>query len=57
VVSRHFVHLDAVVEFDASNDFRQLVFSFQSPPGFHGSGDGSAPRTAATTAQQGTTDR
>src|SRR4249919_3669535 len=24
---------------DPSNDFRQLVFSFQSPPGFRGSGD------------------
>jgi putative tryptophan/tyrosine transport system substrate-binding protein len=39
VVSRHFNDLDAILESDPSNDFRQLVFSFQSPPGFRGSGD------------------
>ena len=32
-MSRHFDDLDAVLEFDPSNDFRQLVFSFQLPPG------------------------
>jgi hypothetical protein len=37
-VSRHFNDLDAVLESDASNDFRQLVFSLQSPRGFRGSG-------------------
>jgi hypothetical protein len=36
VVSRHFDDLDAVLEFDASDDFRQLVFTFQSSPGFDG---------------------
>jgi hypothetical protein len=36
VVSRHFDDLNAVLEFDASDDFRQLVFTFQSPPGTSG---------------------
>ena len=37
-MSRHFDDLDAVLEFDASDDFRQLVFTFQSP-GFGGGVD------------------
>jgi acetyltransferase-like isoleucine patch superfamily enzyme len=28
VVSRHFDDLDAVLEFDASDDFRQMIFAF-----------------------------
>jgi hypothetical protein len=39
VVSRHFDDLDAVLEFDASDDFWRLVFTFQSPPGFVGGVD------------------
>ena len=38
-MSRHFNDLDAVLESDSLNDFRQLVFSLQSPPGFCRSGD------------------
>jgi hypothetical protein len=38
-VSRHFDDLDAVLESDAFDDFRQLVFSLQSPPGFCRRGD------------------
>ena len=33
-MSRHLGDLDAVLKFDAFDDFRQLVFSLQSPPGF-----------------------
>src|SRR5450755_4288433 len=39
VVSRHFDDLYAVLEFDSLDDFRQLVFTFQSPPGFGGGVD------------------
>jgi hypothetical protein len=39
VVSRHFDDLDAVLESDSLDDFRQLVFALQSPPGFCGRGD------------------
>jgi hypothetical protein len=34
VVSRHFDDLDTVLEFDALNDFRQLIFTLQSSPCF-----------------------
>jgi hypothetical protein len=37
-VSRHFNDLDAVSETDSFDDFRQLVFSFQSSPNFCGRG-------------------
>jgi hypothetical protein len=33
-VSRHFDDLDAVLEFDALDDFGQLIFALQSPPYF-----------------------
>ena len=36
VVSRHFDDLDAVLEFDALDDFRQLIFAVQSSPCFCG---------------------
>src|ERR1700722_3829970 len=39
VVSRHLDDLDAVLESDALDDFRQLVFSLQPPPGFCRRGD------------------
>jgi hypothetical protein len=39
VVSRHINDLDAVLKSDSLDDFRQLVFSLQSPPGFRGRGD------------------
>jgi hypothetical protein len=39
VVRRYFDDLDAVFKFDASDDFRQLVFTFQSQPGFGGGVD------------------
>jgi hypothetical protein len=29
---------DAILEFHASDDFRQLIFALQSPPGFCGRG-------------------
>ena len=32
----HFDDLDAVLEFDALDDFRQLIFTFQSSPRFRG---------------------
>ena len=35
-MSRHFDDLDAVLEFDALDDFRQLIFAFQSSPRFRG---------------------
>jgi len=38
-VSRRFDDLDAILEFDASDDLRQLVFALQAPPGFGGRGD------------------
>ena len=38
-MSRHFSDLDAVLEFYAFDDLRQLVFALQSPPGFRGRGD------------------
>jgi hypothetical protein len=33
-VCRHFDDLDAVLESDTSDDFRQLICSVQAPPGF-----------------------
>jgi hypothetical protein len=33
-VSRHLDDLEAVLEFDASDEFGQLVFALQTPPGF-----------------------
>jgi len=38
-VSRHFDDLDAVLEFDALDDFRQLIFALQSSPCFCGGVD------------------
>jgi hypothetical protein len=35
-VSRHFDDLDAILESDSLDDFRQLIFALQSPPGFCG---------------------
>ena len=35
-MSRHFDDLDAVLEFDALDDFRQLIFTLQSSPRFRG---------------------
>jgi hypothetical protein len=34
LVSRHFDDLDAVLCFDALDDFGQLIFALQSSPGF-----------------------
>jgi SAM-dependent methyltransferase len=39
VVSRHFDDLAAILEFDALDDFWQLVFALQSPPCFRGCSD------------------
>jgi hypothetical protein len=33
VVCRHFNDLDAVLESDASDNFRQLIFALEPPPG------------------------
>ena len=38
-MSRHFDDLDAVLEFDALDDFRQLIFALQSSPCFRGGVD------------------
>jgi hypothetical protein len=38
-VSRHFDDLDAVLEFDALDDFPQLIFALQSSPCFCGGVD------------------
>ena len=38
-MSWHLDDLDAVLEFDASDDLRQLVFALQAAPGFGGGGD------------------
>ena len=38
-MSRRFDDPDAVMEFDASDDLRQLVFALQAPPCFGGRGD------------------
>ena len=38
-MSRRLDDLDAVLEFDASDDFRQLVFALQSAPCFGGRRD------------------
>jgi hypothetical protein len=38
-VSRHFDDLDAVLEFDALDDFGQLIFALQSSPCFRGGVD------------------
>jgi hypothetical protein len=38
-VSGHFDDLDAVLEFDALDDFRQLIFAIQSSPYFCGGVD------------------
>jgi len=35
----HFDQLDAVLEFDASDNFRELFFTLQSPPCFRGDVD------------------
>ena len=39
VVSRHFDNFDAVLEFDALDDFRQLIFAPQASPCFRGGVD------------------
>jgi hypothetical protein len=39
VVSRHFDDLDAVLEFDALDDFWQLIFALQSSPRFRSGND------------------
>ena len=49
MVSRHLDDLDAVLESDSLDDFRQLVFSLQSPPGFCSSGDERNRPAAETT--------
>ena len=38
-MSRHFDDLDAVLESDSLDDFRQLIFALQSPPCFGGGVD------------------
>ena len=38
-MSRHFDDLDAVLEFDALDDFRQLIFALHSSPCFRGGVD------------------
>ena len=38
-MSRHFDDLDAVLEFDALDDFRPLIFALQAPPRFRGDVD------------------
>jgi hypothetical protein len=38
-VSRHFDDLDAVLEFDALDNFWQLIFALQAPPCFRGGVD------------------
>ena len=38
-MSRHFDNLDAILEFDALDDFRQLIFAIQSSPCFRGGVD------------------
>ena len=37
-MGRRFNDLDAVLEFDTSDDLRQLIFAFQAPPCFGGRG-------------------
>ena len=38
-MSRHFDDLDTVLEFDALDDFRQLIFALQTSPCFRGGVD------------------
>jgi hypothetical protein len=39
VVCRHFDDLDAILEFDTSDNLRQLIFTLQPPPGLRGGDD------------------
>ena len=48
VVSRHFDDLDAVLEFDALDDFGQLIFALQSSPCFRSGVDECKRRTNCT---------